>query len=458
MKKIIIALLIMFSVYLRFVNLQYTSRFTRDESSVIVSIKNIYQNKKITLIGPTDEKGIEVFSSLPFYVLLPFCIIFGFDPMVPAYATAFYGILTIICLGFILKKTHWSYLIFILSIMFTPLLESSRWAWSPHFIPFLQILSLLLLLSKLPYKYILMGLLMGLTIHLHWYAVFTAISILPIIFILDNKFKNLWHYSLGLLLSIMPFILFDISHPPGLFITRMLYFGHQYTTQSSFFSNLWQYTINTFKYFSGNQVYFAYITLIITSISLVFYRTKNHVWLLPFIFQISGLSLISGRYSGHYILPIAIFYIFWLYKNQNIFLIKILTLLLIIFNLTNLHHIITYSDSNSNIKAQKEIINYISQNQLNNPSFNLIVLQSPDKTTKGLRFKDQLKVKNILLKDDSEYQKIDTLYTISYQDKWSDLSQDPAYELNNFRNITPQEIKKIDNSDWIIYKISRTNE
>lgn len=460
MKKIFIALLLGTTIFLYFYNLEFTSRFTRDESSALVGIENIYQNKKITLIGPTDEKGIEVFSSFPYYLILPFCIIFGFNPTVPAYATATYGIFTIICIGLILKKTHWSYLIFILSIIFTPFLVSFRWAWSPHFIPLLQTLSLLIFLSNFPYKYILMGLLMGLTIHLHWYAAFVAFSFLPIIFILDKKIKNLWHYSLGLLISIMPFILFDVTHPPGLFITRMLYFSHQYTSPQnfSFFHNLWQYTINTFTYFSGNQILFGYISLILTLLTIFIHRTKDNIWLLPFIFQVTGLSIISGRHSSHYILPITVFYIFWLCKNQKYFTTKLLIVALIIFNLVNIYPIVTFFDSNSNIQAQKQITEYIVQQQKNNNNFNIAVLQSPDKTTKALRFKDQLKLKDISIKNDNEYLDINTIYVISYQSDWSKLSQDPAYELNNFRNIKPQEIKIINNSNWYVYKISRTQD
>jgi hypothetical protein len=338
------------------------------------------------------------------------------------------------------------------------LLTSSRWAWSPHYIPFLQVLSLLILLSNLPFKYILIGLLMGLTIHLHWYAVFTTLSFIPIIFILEKKLKSTWQYSLGLFLSITPFILFDITHPPGLFITRMLQFSQQYTdsNQITVFHSLWRYTINLFIYFSGNQSTFAFITLILTLLVIILYRTKNNIWILPFIFQIIGLSLVHARFSGHYILPVAVFYLFWLYKNQKFLLAKLLTVLLIIFNLTNLPTILNSSDSTSNIQAQRQIVNYISENQFNDSAFNLIVLQSPDANTKGLRFKDQLILKDIPLKDKAEYNKINTLYVITYQDNWTKLSQDPAYELDAFRKLTPIKIKKIDNSEWYLYKISRT--
>jgi len=458
MKKIYFIILFIFAIFLRIYNIQYTSRFTRDESSNLVSIKNIYQNKKITLIGTMDESGIEVFSSFFLYLLLPFCVLFGFDPMSSVYGAVFYGISTYIFIALILKKVHWSYPLFILSMVFTPLLISSRWAWSPHLIPFLQALSLLILFSNLPYKYIFIGILMGLTIHLHWYAVFTTLSIIPIILLLDKKIKTFWQYSFGVFFTILPFILFDITHPPGLFITRMLYFSQPFIklNHAPFLLNLWQLTVGLFKYFSGNQIVFGYITLTFTLLITIFHRTKNNFWLLPVAFQIIILSLIRALYNDHYIMPTAIFYLFWLFKNQNHWSVKSLIYLLIIFNFLNIPNILNSSDWSHNIQAQKQITDYISKNQKDNSSYNLIVLGSPDGNTKGLRFKDLQKIKNTSPKNIEDYQNINTLYVISYQKDWTKLSQDPAYEIDNFRNLKPSDIVKIKNSDWFVYKISRT--
>ena len=455
MKIIFFILLILISIFLRFYHLDLTARFTRDESSDLVAIKNIFDHQKITLIGPMDEGGVEVFSSMTYYLLLPFCVIFGFSPLVTAAGTAFYGSLTIIFFALILKKIHWSYLIFILSIIFTPLLVSSRWAWNPHFVPFWQVISLLILFSNLPLKYFLVGVFMGLTIHQHWYAVFTVIALIPVIY--ELKFKNIWQYLLGVTFTILPFIIFDLTHPPGLFITRMLYFSPLATGSSSvsFFQNLWLNTTNVFRYFSGNQIIFGFITITITLLFLLIHRTKNNLWLLPLLFQIVGLSLTHSPYRDHYLLPSAIFYLFWLYKNQKHLITLFLTILLIIFNLLNLSTILNSSDWNQNIRAQQKIVNYIGQNQLNNPSFNLAVLQSPDSNTKALRFKDQLKLINILPKDPAEYAKIDTLYIISYQSDWTKLSADPAYELDKFRTNSPLSITKIVNSDWYLYKLAK---
>lgn len=456
MKKIFIIFLFLSAFFFRFYNLSQTARFTRDESSDLVAIKNIYTQRKITLIGPFSSGGIEVFSSLTYYLLLPFCVVFNFDPLAPVYGTAFYGFLTVVFLYFILKKTHWSYLTFILAIIFTPLLVSSRWAWNPHLIPFWQVLALFVILSKLPFKYFLTGIFMGLTIHQHWYAVFTVLAIFPIIFFLNKKIKFLWQYGLGIFFTISPFLLFDLTHPPGLFITRMLYFSPMSTSidKISLLSHLWQNTLGTFRFFSGNQTVFGIISLILTILVVILYRSKQHLWFLPLIIQIVCLSFTHSPYADRYVLPVAIFYLFWLAQFQKQFLTKILTLLLIFFNLSNLSTTLNFSDWSTNIQAQKQISDIIVNHQQNDSSFNLIVLQSPDGTTKGTRFKDLLKIKNISPKNDEDYQNVDTLYVITYQSSWTKLSQDPAYEIGNFRSHLPQYVTKISNSNWYLYQLS----
>jgi hypothetical protein len=129
--------------------------------------------------------------------------------------------------------------------------------------------------------------------------------------------------------------------------------------------------------------------------------------------------------------------------------------LLIIFNLFNLPTALNFSDWSGNIQAQKQIVSLISLDQKNNSSYNLIVLQSPDGNTLGLRFKDQLLLKNISPANVNDYHNINTLYVISYQPDWTRLSRDPAYELNDFRSAKPISSTKIHGSDWIVYQLSK---
>lgn len=461
MKKIFFLLLFLLAVFLNFFNLKHTARYTRDESSDLVSIQQIYQKYDLTLIGPRSEGGLSIFSSLTYYLLLPFCILFNFDPLAPVYGTAFYGLLTITIFWIILKK-KFSLSILILSLIFTPFLASFRSAWNPHLIPFWQSLFLLTIFSTLPYKYLFAGLLMGFTIHQHWYAFFTTIALIPVLFFLYRKIKPLWQYLLGLLISISPFIIFDLTHPPGLFITRFLYFSPVSASSNpqnlfSLFQKFIDIIIKTFTYFSGNNYYLGIIVLFLTVIILIKNKKeKTNFWLLPLFFQATGITLTQSLYADRYLLPSAIFFLFWLSQINNTIYRKILIFVLIISNLLNLPKLLFFTDWSSNIQAQKQITNFIVDDQKETHPFNLVVLQSPDGNTKGLRFRDQLKLKNIEPKDENDYQNIDILYIISYQKDWSSLSKDPSYEIDNFRSLKPELIYPVEDSDWNIYKLSKS--
>ncbi len=64
-------------LFTRFYQVAYTARFTQDESGFLVRLHQIYDERKITLIGQVNDQG-KVFGSLTVYLLLPFAIIGDF--------------------------------------------------------------------------------------------------------------------------------------------------------------------------------------------------------------------------------------------------------------------------------------------------------------------------------------------------------------------------------------------
>ena len=137
-------------LFTRFYNLEHTTRFTRDESSNLMDMHRIFVEKKLTLIGPIDVNNIIIYPSLTFYMLLPFSIIDNFSTSSPAVGTAFYGIVTIFILLYLIKKINKKLLIpmAILFLVWHPLLETNRWAWNPHLVPLMQALALLFWFRK----------------------------------------------------------------------------------------------------------------------------------------------------------------------------------------------------------------------------------------------------------------------------------------------------------------------
>jgi len=148
---IIILFLLLFT---RFYNLERTARFIWDESSDLVRMHQIYIDRNLTLIGPISEDGNKVFSSLTYYLLLPFTVMGGFHPVSPVYGTAFWGTFTVILLLILVRRLTENKIIFyltaVLLVVWHPLIETSRWAWNPNLIPFWTAFGLLMFYEILP--------------------------------------------------------------------------------------------------------------------------------------------------------------------------------------------------------------------------------------------------------------------------------------------------------------------
>lgn len=464
-KIIFFIILFLITCFVRLYNINLTARFTRDESSDLVSMKRIFDNHQITLVGPRADGDIAIFSSLTYYISMPFAVLFKFDPIGPAIATSFFGILTVILIWFLFKKNkiNWPF-IFLLPIFIFPFVEASRWAWNPHFIPFWEILGLLVLYLNIPFSYVISGLIFGLTIHQHWYAVFSCIGIGLLFLIQSKKLYKLIQYGIGLFLAIIPFIIFDITRPPGLFITRMIYFSPIATTHSSI--NIISILSNFIKLNLQFSSYLVYDNLIIGSIILAlslfllaftFLKKKfsSNLFLIPIAFNFLGLSLISRTIPNRYLLSSVLFYIIWLSQNIKYKISKIIVIIILCTNILYLPKILTQNNTFTNMTAMREITKIIStESKKDNLSFNLAVLQSNDGDTKGRRFRDLLSIQNVYPTTQDDYDSPKILYIIS-QKPWEILKNDQAYEMGHYRPKEEPISWKINNSNWIIYKIDR---
>ncbi len=462
--KISLILLFFAGIFLRFFNLDTTARFTRDESSDLVKIKQIIDQKDITLIGPTAEGNTGIFSSLTYYISLPFVYFSKNNPVSPAWASAFYGSVTILLIWIYFKKQKdiWKPIYF-LPIVLTPFIQMSRWAWNPHFIPLWQILGILILSSNLPLNFFISGIIFGLTIHQHWYAVFSCLGMAVLILIKNKKIKPLLYFLTGLFISICPFILFDLTHPPGLFFSRMLYFSPVAINQSlnifSIFSRVLTIPFQFFNYLTFHQPILTWLIILLTTILIIknFYQKKSNLnlFLIPILFQFLGLSIISTPIEDRYLIPGIIFFIIWLsYNAKNIFA-KILIITLIFSGLYSLPKIIFQNDWTNNLTALTEITQIIENKSSSINKFNLVVLQSPDQNTKGSRFRDLLKIKNINPLPPEDYSNPNSLFVITYSDNWEKIKTDPAYEMDHFRKNQPDQVWKIKNSQWFLYQVNK---
>ncbi len=212
-------LVILIGIFFRFYQLELRTNFTADPGRDFLLVKQIITEHKLTLLGPKTSLGNFFFGPLYYYLLLPAVAIGNFDPLSGAVLTASLDILSLIIFSLLVYK---------LLPLPAAILSSVLYATSPLLITMVQIplnpfvvpifMSLyLLLLNRSPDKYPLsatfgLGLAAGSLFELH-YATFPAILVGAFAsFRGKNKVMNFGAFSTGVILGILPMLLFELRH------------------------------------------------------------------------------------------------------------------------------------------------------------------------------------------------------------------------------------------------------
>jgi hypothetical protein len=458
---IILFLLIFFRLY----NLDQTARFTRDESSDLVRMHQYYQSKKITLVGPISSTNSKVFGSLTYYMLMPFAAIGNFEPVSPAYGAAFWGVLTAILIIIITRKINKSLVPYaiILSMLWYPLLETSRWAWNPHFVLFWIALGIWFYLRKTTVSYFFAGFCLALAFHNHYIAIIATgvfVLLVSLLLFLKKNIKQPLSLIIGYLLPFSAFVIFDLRHPPGLFFNHYLAQGNISNTQattfpaaiSTIFSN-----VNLFlNYVTQNQ--FLAILLGITIIAIfVFDIRKNKkalLFLVPVIAQIVAGAFLDTLQT-RYLLPGLIFFFVWLIiprTNFGSIASKVAFLILIVGSLFSvypqLHHIEVQPDVATIAKVDKIIVNLVHTKHIKNA--NIAAVASPDADTFGLNIRDTLQIRDINFLATSQYDVSEQLLVLSTSDE-KIVRNDKSFSMQQFKNAKLGGIYPVKDSSWKVY-------
>lgn len=467
----ILIFLFTLGIFNRFYSLEKTATFFWDQAYDLRQIELFYQEKRITLIGPISEENDKIYGSLTYYMLMPFALLKNFHTVSTTYGSAFYGSLTaifLVLLLYLINKKTWLSTALIAVIWF-PLIETSRWAWNPHLVLFWIALGLIFFQKKSKASLFLSGLFLGLSIHHHYLSFISTASFIFLTLISNLKNKEIKNYLWivpGYFLAILPFILFDLTHPPGLFITRFILFQQENIDKnfivflSDFIKNLWivihHYAVNNIS----GSILFIYLG------SLIIYDFKKSriylIYIFVWLFQIFGVTLIKASFT-HYFLPGLIFFLIYLYlprKFKKINLVVVSTLLLLNGSLFSIIPQITTQKYvpemwQPNIETVDNITNVLYQEIKNNnlSGVNLAVLGSPDPNRYGWKYRSLLEMKNIHIMSKYEYFTNNYLFVVSQQSE-EKLRNDLSPEMERFRNQKLLKSWEIKNSNWFIYLFS----
>lgn len=226
-----IIVILLFAAFLRLYKIADYMTFLGDEGRDVLRVYEILHGK-LTLLGPTSSVGGFFLGPIYYYFMVPFLWIFNYNPVGPAIMVALTGIATVfliykVCADFFNKRVG---LIAGALYAVSPLVISySRSSWNPNPLPFFSLLTFFVLykaIVKKSYKLLFIsGILLGISMQLHYLAVFIASIMFLYIFlteiiwkkkdykkIFDNLIKKSMFVILGFLTGWLPFLVFEIRH------------------------------------------------------------------------------------------------------------------------------------------------------------------------------------------------------------------------------------------------------
>jgi hypothetical protein len=230
--RIIICIIALFisSFFVRLNHIEDFTEFLGDQGSAGVVILENFHNHTIPLVGPTASTGQRP-GPIYYYLIAPWLIISGFNPVAPAVAMVFYSSLTVVILFVLLRKLSNTPISFLLSILysFSPLLfDRSRNAWPPTVVPLFVCASLYLLLHIRDHIgfiskkiVLLLGICNGIIIQLHYgsilFLLFSLVFVVGLIFKHHKRrIRDIFIYVLlffvGIGIAELPFLIFQYIH------------------------------------------------------------------------------------------------------------------------------------------------------------------------------------------------------------------------------------------------------
>ncbi len=230
-QNFLLALILIIAAFLRLYRIADYMTFLGDEGRDVLVVYNILHGH-LTLLGPTSSVGGFFLGPIYYYFMVPFLLLFNYNPVGPAVMIALFGILTVWLLykftsEFFNRKVA---LISALLYSISPVVISySRSSWNPNPFPFFSLLTLFILYkaklnNKMKYLF-LVGILFGICMQLHYLAIFLGVIILLYVLLINlfnnskqilksfvKTSKDYVYIFVGFIIGWSPFLAFEIRH------------------------------------------------------------------------------------------------------------------------------------------------------------------------------------------------------------------------------------------------------
>lgn len=481
----LLILTIAIGVFLRFYKLRELTTFGGDQGVDYLRVWQMISERRLSLLGPVTHVGIYL-GPLYYYLLIPFFILFNFDPIAAPVMFAMFGTATV-GLVYILARALlrsdlsqrgqtfadlFAFLTALLYAVSPVIIESSRAPSQPHLIPFFAALLLISIFNVANKKEkwwdgLIIGISLAGVIQFHYFAfpLWILTGIIVVIRMsndLNHWTKGFWR-SLVLSMSILlaPIGLFEMRHQ--FFMTSQIldYLGKG---EVSFSVMNWLERFLDLTWFSFDRLIGQNFQLVTTftmvmALAGVFwlflFDNKKHwyagILFMGWLLTIGIVSLYFDPKSNHYIsvaYPTIILLVTWgLYKTLPVKLAILVMAILIGFNLSkynpwrdNGYTMPTGVTTKTIEQAARMIADDVA---LTNATFNIVNTLDGDTRANPYRYALTAQYAKSPL-DVEKYTEADYLYIVSNLSQ-NELLNDKRWELASFPVMEVTELGMIDN-------------
>lgn len=384
-------------IFLRLFQFQEYVMFLSDQGRDALIIRKILTFENWPLIGAPSSIGQVYLGPFYYYLVSPFLLLFNWDPSGLAFGVFVYALIGTVFIFKLINKNHDEgvalMLLLLLSISST-LIHFSRFSWNPNLLPYFGFFSIYFFykwLKKSSFKNgVLFGISIGLTIQLHYLALFLFLPyIICFSYFLLKKFqlkkiKSLVVPILSFFTTMIPLILFDLKHNFLNFNQLLKYLsGDGFKGESSFFYNLKTTSAGLLNSIFPNQMsdnYALFITLIFIIIGIfIAKKIKSNLFTISLITVATYLilfSFIDSARHTHYFGPIIILALYLITVSLSIIKPKWIKLffyfaITALFLYTNSsQYYFLQEKKQSQIEHAKKVSNFITQ-KIENKPFNI---------------------------------------------------------------------------------------
>lgn len=224
MKNIILIVLLVTSFFfLRLYKIDERVNFSMDQGLFLLKSWDIYQNKEITLIGPTASPlvhGRQFFQGpLIYYSIILVMLVSGWNVIRASYFLVFLNFLALIFLYLAAKKIFNKKIAIIVSLLFTFLpisINFSNFLWNPNFLliltPIFIFLGLKSFSSKKWWCFLIWGILGGICFQFHFQFVLILFFTFCFLVFKKQELKNILLFIGGALVGYSPLLIFDLRN------------------------------------------------------------------------------------------------------------------------------------------------------------------------------------------------------------------------------------------------------